>query len=153
MHDPLSQFLTTCDVEQFYQVYDTRNSSFEARPYFHKMCEAYDRDTTLNMFSICPVQIDIQQAETTQIIDWLRFKEGVTPSLMNEYELSLWISMLVELSGDKIDQLKFVREWNEVKFEEVKTFYYCQFAFYLVYTCSQYQLLLELQEDKRTWTW
>ena len=73
---------------------------------------------------------------------------------MNEYELSLWISMLIELNGDKIDQLKFAREWNEVKFEKVKTVYYGQFAFFLVYACSQYWLLLELQEDKRTpWTW
>ena len=72
---------------------------------------------------------------------------------MNEYELSVWISILIELNGDKIDSLKFAREWNEVKFEVVKTFYYCQFAFFLVYASSQYDLLLELHEDKTTWTW
>ena len=55
MEDPKCSFLTTGDVEQFYQVYDTGNSSFEARTYFRKMCEAYDRDKTSNLFSICPV--------------------------------------------------------------------------------------------------
>jgi hypothetical protein len=55
---------------------------------------------------------------------------------------------------DKIDLLKFPREWNQYRFEKVKKFYYYQFAFYLIYVFAQYSLIVYgLDEEKGAWTW
>lgn len=59
---------------------------------------------------------------------------------------------MVDQFQDKIEDLKFAREWNGMLFDEVRHFYYRQFAFYLLYALGLNWLLLG-RESNRDWSW
>lgn len=75
--------------------------------------------------------IDFEKTETAVKIQ--HFTGASDLKAISDYQLAIFVSRLVYQFPESIDQLKFVREWNEVKFLQVKRFYYCQFFGYLVY--------------------
>ena len=82
----------------------------------------YDRFENTNQFSIQPFLIDLEKPEQTQIFDWLQ--NGGTLNRIHNFQIAKWMDLIVNLFADKIDSLKFTREWNEMMFERVKMFYY-----------------------------
>jgi hypothetical protein len=61
---------------------------------------------------------------------------------------------VVKQFKNKIDQLKYPREWIEYMFQTVKRFYYIQFALYLAYLYALNLLVMEgLSQEQRAWTW
>lgn len=65
-----------------------------------------------------------------------------------------WMGTLIEMFPDSIDDMKYTREWNEVMFERVRTFYYRQFCIYFVYCYCMFKLVMrDMQgnEDPLTW--
>lgn len=88
--------------------------------------------------------------DKTRKIDFLQ-EGGDKPEDFNDLIIAEWSEQLVNQFPDKIDHLKFPRAWTEYMFEEVKIFYYIQFAFYLVYVYAQYWLVqqgLMLKEEE-----
>ena len=72
---------------------------------------------------------------------------------INDLIVSKWVDKIVNQFPEKIDLLKFAKEWSEVMFNKIKWFYYFQFALYLVYTISQYFLLTDHQLNEGLPTW
>lgn len=68
--------------------------------------------------------------------------------------MSSWVYTIIEMFPDKIEDIKFAREWNEMLFAEVKSFYYKMFVFYMIFVFALNYLLMGIKsEEALEWTW
>jgi len=72
---------------------------------------------------------------------------------MDDLQISWMVSAQVDQFADDVEKLRFAREWNEVKYKEVKWFYYFQLAFYILYTFSLHRLIQGQEKDTEQWGW